>query len=161
MPAQGRAGAPQADYAAEKNDLTTEVLANLEFLGIDYLVPMGGDDTLSYGVELGRRGFPVVALPKTMDNDVPGTDYCMGFSTCVTRTIELAHQVRSSAASHERIVVLEVFGRYAGFTALLPTHRRRRRPLRHPRVASSTWSVSRSCSSPTATRTRTSTPCVS
>ena len=83
--------------------------------------PMGGDDTLSYGVELGRRGFPVVAVPKTMDNDVPGTDYCMGFSTCVSRTIEMAHQVTSSAASHERIVVLEVFGRYAGFTALLPT----------------------------------------
>ncbi len=108
-------------YAAERNDLTDEVMANLEHLGIDYLVPMGGDDTLSYAVELGRRGFPVVALPKTMDNDVPGTDYCMGFSTCVTRTIELAHQVRSSASSHERIVVLEVFGRYAGFTALLPT----------------------------------------
>lgn len=108
-------------YLAEKNDLTPEVLANLQYLGIDYLVPMGGDDTLSYAVELGRHGFPVVALPKTMDNDVPGTDYCMGFSTCVTRTIELAHQIRSSAASHERIVVLEVFGRYAGFTALLPT----------------------------------------
>jgi ATP-dependent phosphofructokinase / diphosphate-dependent phosphofructokinase len=108
-------------YTAEKNDLSDEVIANLEFLGIDYLVPAGGDDTLSYGVELGRRGFPVVAIPKTMDNDVPGTDYCMGFGTCVNRTIQLAHQVTSSAASHERIVVLEVFGRYAGFTALLPT----------------------------------------
>jgi 6-phosphofructokinase len=108
-------------YAAEKNDLTPEVLANLEYLGVDALVPMGGDDTLSYGVELGRAGFPVVALPKTMDNDVPGTDYCMGFGTCVSRTIQLARQVVSSAASHERIVVLEVFGRYAGFTALLPT----------------------------------------
>ena len=108
-------------YTAEKNDLTDEVLANLQYLGVDYLVPMGGDDTLSYGVELGKCGFPVVALPKTMDNDVPGTDYCMGFSTCVTRTIQLAHQVTSSAASHERIVVLEVFGRYAGYTALLPT----------------------------------------
>ena len=108
-------------YTAEKNDLTDEVIANLEFLGIDYLVPAGGDDTLSYGVELGRRGFPVVAIPKTMDNDVPGTDYCMGFGTCVNRTIEMARQVTSSAASHERIVVLEVFGRYAGFTALLPT----------------------------------------
>jgi len=108
-------------YLSPKNDLTREVLANLEYLGVDYLVPMGGDDTLSYAVELGRHGFPVVALPKTMDNDVPGTDYCMGFSTCVSRTIELAHQVRSSAASHERLVVLEVFGRYAGFTALLPT----------------------------------------
>ena len=108
-------------YTAEKNDLTDEVIANLEFLGIDYLVPAGGDDTLSYGVELGRRGFPVVAIPKTMDNDVPGTDYCMGFGTCVNRTIAMARQVTSSATSHERIVVLEVFGRYAGFTALLPT----------------------------------------
>jgi 6-phosphofructokinase 1 len=108
-------------YTGEKNDLTPEVLANLEFLGVDALVPIGGDDTLSYGVELGRAGFPVVALPKTMDNDVPGTDYCMGFGTCVSRTIQLARQVTSSAASHERIVVLEVFGRYAGFTALLPT----------------------------------------
>jgi ATP-dependent phosphofructokinase / diphosphate-dependent phosphofructokinase len=108
-------------YTAEKNDLTPEVLANLDYLGVDALVPIGGDDTLSYGVELGRAGFPVVALPKTMDNDVPGTDYCMGFGTCVSRTIQLARQVTSSAASHERIVVLEVFGRYAGFTALLPT----------------------------------------
>jgi 6-phosphofructokinase len=108
-------------YSAERNDLTPEVLANLEYLGIDALVPIGGDDTLSYGVELGRAGFPVVALPKTMDNDVPGTDYCMGFGTCVSRTIQLARQLTSSAASHERIVVLEVFGRYAGFTALLPT----------------------------------------
>jgi 6-phosphofructokinase 1 len=111
----------RSTYTAEKNDLTDEVLANLEFLGVDYLVPAGGDDTLSYAVELGRRGFPVAALPKTMDNDVPGTDYCMGFGTCVNRTIQMARQVTSSAASHERIVVLEVFGRYAGFTALLPT----------------------------------------
>jgi 6-phosphofructokinase len=108
-------------YTAEKNDLTDEVLANLEFLGIDALVPIGGDDTLSYAVELGRRGVPVIAIPKTMDNDVPGTDYCIGFSTTVTRTIALANQLRTCAASHERIVVLEVFGRYAGFTALVPT----------------------------------------
>jgi 6-phosphofructokinase 1 len=121
VPAGDVPGHLKGRYSAEKNDLTNEVLENLRFLGVDYLVPMGGDDTLSYGVELGRRGFPVVALPKTMDNDVPGTDYCMGFSTCVTRTIQLARQVTSSAASHERIVVLEVFGRYAGFTALLPT----------------------------------------
>lgn len=108
-------------YAAEKNDLTAEVLANLEFLGIDYLVPIGGDDTLSYAVTLGKRNVPVVAVPKTMDNDVPGTDYCIGFGTCVTRTIALANQVRTAAASHERIIVLEVFGRYAGYTALIPT----------------------------------------
>ena len=108
-------------YTAEKNDLTDEVIANLDFLGIDYLIPMGGDDTLSYAVELDRRGAKVVAVPKTMDNDVPGTDYCMGFSTCVTRTISLVDQIKSSAASHERIMVCEVFGRYAGFTALMPT----------------------------------------
>jgi 6-phosphofructokinase 1 len=111
----------KGSYSDEKNDLTPEVLANLQFLGVDALVPIGGDDTLSYAVELGRHGFPVVAVPKTMDNDVPGTDYCIGFGTCVTRTIALAAQVRTVAASHERIVVLEVFGRYAGYTALLPT----------------------------------------
>jgi len=121
VPAKNVPAHLRAKYTAEKNDLSDEVIANLEFLGVDFLVPAGGDDTLSYGVELGRRGFPVVALPKTMDNDVPGTDYCMGFGTCVSRVIELARQVTSSAASHERIVVLEVFGRYAGFTALLPT----------------------------------------
>jgi ATP-dependent phosphofructokinase / diphosphate-dependent phosphofructokinase len=108
-------------YTDEKNDLTEEVLANLEFLGIDYLVPIGGDDTLSYGVELGHKGVPLVAIPKTMDNDVPGTDYCIGFSTCVTRTINLTNQMKTSAASHERIMIVEVFGRYAGFTSLLPT----------------------------------------
>lgn len=108
-------------YTAEKNDLTPEVLANLEYLGIDLLMPIGGDDTLSYAVELGHKGVPVIALPKTMDNDVPGTDYCIGFGTCVTRTINIVNQLRTSAASHERIMIAEVFGRYAGFTALLPT----------------------------------------
>jgi len=108
-------------YADEVNDLTDEVMANLEHLGIDILIPIGGDDTLSYGVHLHHLGVPVVAIPKTMDNDVPGTDYCIGFSTCVTRTIEMTHALRTSAGSHERFLVLEVFGRYAGFTALLPT----------------------------------------
>jgi 6-phosphofructokinase 1 len=108
-------------YAEEKNDLTPEVLKNLEFLGIDYLIPIGGDDTLSYGVELHKKGVKVIAIPKTMDNDVPGTDYCIGFSTCVTRTIEMVNRLRTSAGSHERFLVIEVFGRYAGFTALLPT----------------------------------------
>lgn len=108
-------------YSAEINDLTPEVLTNLDWLGIDYLIPIGGDDTLSYGVRLFQEGFKVIAIPKTMDNDVPGTDYCIGFSTCVTRTIQLTNSLRTSAGSHERIMVLEVFGRYAGFTALLPT----------------------------------------
>jgi 6-phosphofructokinase 1 len=108
-------------YGDEVTDLTEEVLANIEYLGIDTLVPIGGDDTLSYGVHLHEKGVPVIALPKTMDNDVPGTDYCIGFSTCVTRTIAMTHALRTSAGSHERFLVIEVFGRYAGFTALLPT----------------------------------------
>ena len=108
-------------YGDEVNDLTDEVLANLDHLGIDTLVPIGGDDTLSYGVHLHQKGVSVIAIPKTMDNDVPGTDYCIGFSTCVTRTIAMTHALRTSAGSHERFLVLEVFGRYAGFTALLPT----------------------------------------
>ena len=108
-------------YNADMNDLTPEVLKNLEWLGVDYLIPIGGDDTLSYGVHLFTKGVKVVAIPKTMDNDVPGTDYCIGFSTCVTRTISMANSLRTAAGSHERIMVLEVFGRYAGFTAMLPT----------------------------------------
>jgi len=108
-------------YNADMNDLTPEVLKNLDFLGIDYLIPIGGDDTLSYGVRLYQEGVRIVAIPKTMDNDVPGTDYCIGFSTCVTRTISMTNSLRTSAGSHERFLVLEVFGRYAGFTAMLPT----------------------------------------
>ena len=108
-------------YTSETNDLTAEVLKNLDFMGIDYLIPIGGDDTLSYAVRLYREGVKVVAIPKTMDNDVPGTDYCIGFSTCVTRTIQMTNSLRTIAGSHERIMVLEVFGRYAGFTAMLPT----------------------------------------
>jgi len=108
-------------YTDEINDLTPEVLANIEWLKIDTLIPIGGDDTLSYGVRLHKEGVKVIAIPKTMDNDVPGTDYCIGFSTCVTRTIEMTHALRTSAGSHERFLVIEVFGRYAGFTALLPT----------------------------------------
>jgi 6-phosphofructokinase len=108
-------------YNAEKNDLTPEIIKNLGWLGVDYLIPIGGDDTLSYGVHLYKQGVKVVAIPKTMDNDVPGTDYCIGFSTCVTRTIQMTNSLRTSAGSHERLLVLEVFGRYAGFTSILPT----------------------------------------
>ncbi len=111
----------QSFYSAEKNDLTPEVLKNLDWLGIEYLIPIGGDDTLSYGVRLHKEGMKVVAIPKTMDNDVPGTDYCIGFSTCVTRTIEMTNRLRTSAGSHERLMILEVFGRYAGFSAMVPT----------------------------------------
>jgi 6-phosphofructokinase len=108
-------------YTEDMNDLTPEVIKNLDFLGIDYLIPIGGDDTLSYAVRLYQEGVRVVAIPKTMDNDVPGTDYCIGFSTCVTRTIMMINNLRTSAGSHERFLVVEVFGRYAGFTAMLPT----------------------------------------
>ena len=108
-------------YPDPTNDVTPAVLENLEFLGVDFLIPIGGDDTLSYAQRLHQEGIRVVGIPKTMDNDVPGTDYCIGFSTCVTRTIELAHRLRTSAGSHERFLVLEVFGRYAGYTAILPT----------------------------------------
>ena len=108
-------------YTEERNDLTPEALKNLAWLGIEYMIPIGGDDTLSYGVRLYQEGVRVVAIPKTMDNDVPGTDYCIGFSTCVTRTIQMTNDLRTSAGSHERFMVLEVFGRYAGFTAMLPT----------------------------------------
>ena len=108
-------------YNEARNDITPEVLKNLDFLGVDYLIPIGGDDTLSYAVRLYQEGVRVVAIPKTMDNDVPGTDYCIGFSTCVTRTIALTNSLRTTAGSHERFLVLEVFGRYAGYTAILPT----------------------------------------
>ncbi len=108
-------------YQDKTNDVTDEILKNIDFIGLDYLIPIGGDDTLSYGVRMYKEGVKVVAIPKTMDNDVPGTDYCIGFSTCVTRTIEMANSLRTVAGSHERLMILEVFGRYAGFTAMLPT----------------------------------------
>jgi len=108
-------------FSDEINDLTPEVLKSLDWLGIDYMIAIGGDDTLSYAVHLFKQGVKVMAIPKTMDNDVPGTDYCIGFSTCVTRTIGLTNSLRTAAGSHERFLVLEVFGRYAGFTAMLPT----------------------------------------
>src|SRR5919206_2902757 len=117
----GRVPQHYSGYTAKTNDITKDVLKNLEHIGIDVLVPIGGDDTLSYGKRLHDEGLHVVAIPKTMDNDVYGTDYCIGFSTCVTRTLELTHRLRTSAGSHERFLVIEVFGRYAGFTALLPT----------------------------------------
>ena len=107
-------------YTDKINDITRDVIRNLEHIGVDVLIPIGGDDTLSYGKRLHDEGIHVVAIPKTMDNDVYGTDYCIGFSTCVTRTIELTHRLRTSAGSHERFLVVEVFGRYAGFSTLLP-----------------------------------------
>jgi 6-phosphofructokinase len=116
-----RVPAHVSGYSEPVNDVTRDVLAHLTHIGVDVLIPIGGDDTLSYAKRLHDEGVNVVAIPKTMDNDVYGTDYCIGFSTCVTRTIELTHRLRTSAGSHERFLVIEVFGRYAGFTALLPT----------------------------------------
>jgi 6-phosphofructokinase 1 len=103
-------------------DFTPHVLKNLEHLGIDRLIPIGGDDTLSYGERLHSEGFPVVAIPKTMDNDVYGTDYCIGFSTAVTRSVQFIHQLRTSAGSHERIAVVELFGRNSGETSLISSY---------------------------------------
>ncbi len=111
----------KSTYSEDVNDITPDILKNLDYLGVDYLIPIGGDDTLSFGLRLHQEGVKVLAIPKTMDNDVPGTDYCIGFSTCVTRTIEMTHMLRTSAGSHERFLVIEVFGRYAGFSTLLPT----------------------------------------
>ncbi|MBN2501212.1 MAG: 6-phosphofructokinase, partial [Anaerolineales bacterium] len=100
-------------------DLTEQVLKNLDALNIDVLVPIGGDDTLGYGARLHDEHFPVVAIPKTMDNDVYGTDYCLGFSTAITRSVQFIHQLRTSTGSHERIAVVELFGRHSGQTALI------------------------------------------
>jgi ATP-dependent phosphofructokinase / diphosphate-dependent phosphofructokinase len=107
-----------ADAGEGKVDVTDHVLRVLASLGIDALVAIGGDDTLSYAVRLDREGFPVLAVPKTMDNDVPGTDYCIGFSTAVTRSVNFVIDLRTPAGSHERIAVIELFGRYCGETAL-------------------------------------------
>lgn len=114
---------PEAESMdASVRDFTPHVLQNLEFLGIDVLIPIGGDDTLSYGQRLHMEGFPVVAIPKTMDNDVYGTDYCIGFSTAVTRSVQFIHQLRTSTGSHERIAVIELFGRNSGETSLIASY---------------------------------------
>jgi 6-phosphofructokinase 1 len=103
-------------------DHTAHVLRMIERLRISALIPIGGDDTLSFGLRLHQEGVPVVAIPKTMDNDVHGTDYCIGFSTAVTRTVNFVHQLRTSAGSHERLAVVEVFGRYSGETSLVSAY---------------------------------------
>lgn len=113
------------DAEAEDNrlrDFTPHVLSNLEYLGIERLIPIGGDDTLSYGERLHSEGFPVIAIPKTMDNDVYGTDYCIGFSTAVTRSVQFLNQLRTSTGSHERIAVVELFGRNSGETSLISSY---------------------------------------
>jgi len=103
-------------------DFTPHVLKVLEKLKIDALVPIGGDDTLSFGVRLHKEGFPVVAIPKTMDNDVYGTDYCIGFSTAVTRSVNFITALRTPAGSHERVAVVELFGRNSGETSLISAY---------------------------------------
>ncbi len=103
-------------------DYTAHVLKVIEHLGIDVMTPIGGDDTLSFGVRLHREGIPVVALPKTMDNDVFGTDYCIGFSTAVTRSVEFITNMRTSVGSHERIGIVELFGRNSGETSLISAY---------------------------------------
>ena len=103
-------------------DFTKHVVRVVERLGLDALIPIGGDDTLSYGLRLHEEGIPVIAIPKTMDNDVYGTDYCVGFSTAVTRGVEFIHALRTSTGSHERIAVVELFGRYSGETSLITAY---------------------------------------
>jgi 6-phosphofructokinase 1 len=106
----------------EPRDHTDHILRVLDRLGVDALIPIGGDDTLSFALRLHDEGVPVVAIPKTMDNDVHGTDYCIGFSTAITRTVIFIHQLRTSAGSHERLAVVEVFGRYSGETSLVSAY---------------------------------------
>ena len=103
-------------------DFTPHVLKNLEKLGMQAIIPIGGDDTLSYAERVHREGFHIVAIPKTMDNDVYGTDFCIGFSTAVTRSVDFIHQLRTSSGSHERIAIIELFGRYSGETSLLASY---------------------------------------
>ena len=103
-------------------DFTPHAIKVLETLGIDVLIPIGGDDTLSYGLRLHQEGVPVIAIPKTMDNDVHGTDYCIGFSTAVTRGVQFISNLRTSTGSHERIAVVELFGRYSGETSLITAY---------------------------------------
>lgn len=107
---------------SEPLDFTRHVLKNLDDLGLDVLIPLGGEDTLGYAARLHKEGFPVVSIPKTMDNDVFGTDYCIGFSTAVTRAVKFTHQLRSTFGSHERIGVIELFGRHSGETCLVTAH---------------------------------------
>ncbi len=112
----------KAEPGVDPIDLTPHVVRVLETLRIDSLVPIGGDDTLSYGHRIHKEGFPVVAAPKTMDNDVHGTDYCIGFSTAITRSVDYINQLRTSIGSHERIGVVELFGRNSGETSLISSY---------------------------------------
>jgi len=114
----------QKQFKGEKEvmDFTSRVLKNLAHLKIDAIIPIGGDDTLSFAHRLQAEGFPVIAIPKTMDNDVFGTDFCIGFSTAVTRSVGFIHALRTSTGSHERIAVIELFGRECGETSLISAY---------------------------------------
>lgn len=114
---------PANDPGEERpHDFTDYVLSNLAAYDIDALIPLGGEDTLGYAARIHQEGFPIVSIPKTMDNDVFGTDYCIGFSTAITRSVDFVHQLRSSFGSHERIGVVELFGRHSGQTCLVAAH---------------------------------------
>lgn len=112
----------ETDSGEGPHDLTAHALRVIEHAGIDVLIPIGGDDTLSYGLRMHEEGVPTIAIPKTMDNDVNGTDYCIGFSTAITRGVQFIHNLRTSTGSHERIAVVELFGRYSGETSLITAY---------------------------------------
>jgi 6-phosphofructokinase 1 len=114
----------QVDYRdrSQSFDLTWKVLKTLDEVGVDVLIPIGGDDTLGYGARIHKEGYPVVSIPKTMDNDVFGTDFCIGFSTAITRSVDLISALRTPAGSHERIAVVELFGRNSGETSLIASY---------------------------------------
>jgi 6-phosphofructokinase len=111
-----------SDDTADIQDFTPYVLEVINKLGLDVLIPIGGDDTLSYALRLHDEGVPIVAIPKTMDNDVHGTEYCIGFSTAITRSVGVIHSLRTSAGSHERLAIIELFGRYSGETCLVSAY---------------------------------------
>jgi len=113
---------PEALSGRERIDFTDHILKVLDLLRLDALIPIGGDDTLSYALRMHKEGVRIIAVPKTMDNDVFGTDYCIGFSTAVTRSVEFITQLRTSMGSHERIGVVELFGRKSGETSLMSAY---------------------------------------
>jgi 6-phosphofructokinase len=110
------------ESSQERMDFTPHILGVLEYLKLDALVAIGGDDTLGYGSRLYKENFPIIAIPKTMDNDVYGTDYCIGFSTAVTRSVDFINQLRTTSGSHERLTVIELFGRNSGETCLISAY---------------------------------------
>lgn len=115
----------EADWSLDADtvqDFTPHILKNLEQLEIDVLIAIGGVGTLDYGHRLNSQGVPIIAIPKTMDNDVYGTDYCIGFSTAISRSVNFIHTLRTSIGSHEHIGVIELFGRHSGETALISAY---------------------------------------